>query len=65
MRCEAPQYGSRMYGYSSAYLAILAVVSCIVLYKLFIRLRLSRAKHPSVRGHAKLSRRLARLVAYY
>ena len=54
-----------MYGYSSAYLAILAVVSGIAFYKLFIRLRLSRAKHPSVRGHAKWSRRLARLVAYY
>ena len=30
-----------------------------------IRLRLSRAKHPSLRGHARLSRRLARLVPYY
>lgn len=36
-----------------------------VLRLLQIRLRLSRAKHPSLRGHARLSRRLARLVPYY
>ena len=43
----------------------LASAAVFFLHKLFIRLRLSRAKHPSVRGHAKWSRRLARLVAYY
>jgi len=29
------------------------------------RLQLSRAKHPSLRGHAKISRMLARLLPYY
>src|SRR5262245_46274079 len=29
------------------------------------RLRLSRAKHRSLQGHARLARRLARLVPYY
>ena len=43
----------------------LASAAVFFLHKLFIRLRLSGAKHPSVRGHAKWSRRLARLVAYY
>ncbi len=33
--------------------------------RLWIRLRLSRAKHPSARGHAKMSRRLARLIPFY
>ncbi|MEM6581891.1 MAG: aminotransferase class III-fold pyridoxal phosphate-dependent enzyme [Pseudomonadota bacterium] len=42
-----------------------ALVALFLLYKLFIRLRLSRAKHPSIRGHAKWSRRLAKLVPYY
>tara|TARA_B110000503_G_scaffold30128_1_gene48718 strand:+ start:21516 stop:23234 length:1719 start_codon:yes stop_codon:yes gene_type:complete len=36
-----------------------------LLYKAHIRLRLSRAKHPSLRGHAKWSRRLSRQVAGY
>ena len=44
---------------------LMAIASAIVLRKIHVRLRLSRAKHPSVRGHAKWSRRLARLVAYY
>lgn len=33
--------------------------------KLWTRLRLSRAKHPSLRGHSKWSRRIARLVPYF
>ena len=44
---------------------LLASAAAFFLHKLYIRLRLSRAKHHSVRGHAKWSRRLARLVAYY
>ena len=36
-----------------------------LLYKIHIRLRLSRAKHSSLRGHAKWSRRIARQVAAY
>lgn len=47
-----------------AYL-LLAIVSVVLLHKLRVRLRLSLAKHPSVRGHARWSRRLVRLVAYY
>lgn len=46
------------------YLA-LAIAGGFVLYKTFIRLRLSRAKHPSLRGHARWSRRMARLVTFY
>lgn len=42
-----------------------AVVALAVLRKLQIRVRLSRAKHASVSGHARLSRRLARLVPFY
>ncbi|HED15351.1 MAG TPA: aminotransferase class III-fold pyridoxal phosphate-dependent enzyme [Gammaproteobacteria bacterium] len=37
----------------------------IIAKKIFIRLRLSRAKHPSLRGHSKWSRRIARLVPYF
>ena len=33
--------------------------------RLFRRLQLSKAKHPSLRGHARLSRRVARLVRMY
>ncbi len=35
------------------------------LRKVFIRLQLSRAKHPSLRGHSKWSRRIARLIPYF
>lgn len=44
---------------------LLAVVTTALLYRIFIRLRLSAAKHPSLRGHAKWSRRVARQVADY
>ncbi len=36
-----------------------------LLRKLTIRLRLSRAKHPSIAGHARMSKRLAKLVPFY
>ena len=36
-----------------------------LLRRLQVRLRLSRAKHPSLRGHARMSRRLAGLVPFY
>ena len=36
-----------------------------LLRKVQVRLRLSRAKHPSLRGHARLSRRLASIVPFY
>lgn len=42
-----------------------AAVSIFVLRKVFVRLRLSRAKHPSLRGHAKMSRRAAKLLPYF
>lgn len=44
---------------------ITAIVILFILRKLVIRLRLSRAKHPSLRGHAKWSRRITRLIPYF
>jgi len=44
---------------------LLVLASSTLIYKCFIRLRLSRAKHPSLRGHAKWSRRIARQIAAY
>ena len=41
------------------------VAALAMLRRLQIRLRLSRAKHPSLRGHARMSRRLAKLVPFY
>lgn len=42
-----------------------AVVVVYVLVRLHVRLRLSRAKHPSLRGHSKMSRRMAKLVPFF
>jgi glutamate-1-semialdehyde 2,1-aminomutase len=47
------------------YAVLGAIAAIYLLRRLQIRLRLSRAKHPSLRGHAKLSRRMARLVPFY
>ncbi len=44
---------------------LLVLASSALFYKIYIRIRLSRAKHPSLRGHAKWSRRIARQVAAY
>lgn len=44
---------------------VLAVILVFIFRKIFIRLLLSRAKHPSVRGHAKWSRRIAVLVPFF
>ncbi|WP_444997433.1 aminotransferase class III-fold pyridoxal phosphate-dependent enzyme [Aliikangiella sp. IMCC44359] len=44
---------------------IIILISIYCLYRVIVRLRLSRAKHPSLRGHAKWSRRLAKLVPYF
>lgn len=44
---------------------LLALAAALMLRKLYYRLQLSLAKHPSLRGHAKWSRRLANWVAYY
>jgi glutamate-1-semialdehyde 2,1-aminomutase len=46
------------------YLAVIAAV-LLLLRKGIQRVRLSRAKHPSLAGHARLSRALARLVPFY
>ena len=45
--------------------AAAAVGVAWLLRRLQVRLRLSRAKHPSLRGHARMSRRLAGIVPFY
>src|SRR5262249_15289968 len=42
-----------------------ALVALVALRKLWLRLLLSRAKHPSLGGHSRMSRLVARLVRYY
>src|SRR5215469_1196752 len=42
-----------------------ALVTLLALRSLRLRLLLSRAKHPSLGGHARLARLVARLVHYY
>ena len=42
-----------------------ALITLLALRSLRLRLLLSRAKHPSLGGHARLARLLARLVRYY
>ena len=49
----------------SLFYALAASAVLLILYKLFRRLQLSKAKHPSLRGHAKISRRLAKLLPFY
>jgi glutamate-1-semialdehyde 2,1-aminomutase len=46
-------------------LAAAAIGVAWILRRVQVRLRLSRAKHPSLRGHARMSRRLAGLVPFY
>jgi len=41
------------------------LISTYTIYKATIRLRLSRAKHKSLRGHAKWSRRISKLIPYF
>ncbi|MFI4891321.1 MAG: aminotransferase class III-fold pyridoxal phosphate-dependent enzyme [Steroidobacterales bacterium] len=45
--------------------SLAAIVSLATLRKLQLRLQLSRAKHPSLAGHARMSRRFAALVPFY
>jgi glutamate-1-semialdehyde 2,1-aminomutase len=45
--------------------ALGAVAATLTLQKLRARLSLSRAKHPSLTGHSRISRRVAALVPYY
>jgi glutamate-1-semialdehyde 2,1-aminomutase len=42
-----------------------AVLALLAMRSLWLRLLLSRAKHPSLAGHARLARRLVRLIRYY
>lgn len=48
---------------------VVSIISVIfisfILRKIVIRLRLSLAKHPSLRGHSKMSRRIASLIPYF
>ena len=53
-------------------MAVLVVLSlaafmlgCSVLRQVYLRLQLSRAKHPSLQGHARIARWLARRVPFY
>ena len=43
----------------------LAAVAALFLPALRMRLELSKAKHPSLTGHARMARRIAALVPYY
>jgi glutamate-1-semialdehyde 2,1-aminomutase len=46
--------------------AVIAIALAVfAAFKLKHRLALSRAKHPSLAGHSKMSRRLARLIPFY
>ena len=47
------------------YVLCAAAVALWVLRAIQIRLRLSRAKHPSLQGHVRIARRLARLIPFY
>ncbi len=42
-----------------------ALLALVALRKICVRLDLSRAKHPSLRGHANMSKRVAKLVPFY
>jgi len=44
---------------------IAAGVGLLLIRIIYTRLRLSLAKHPSLRGHSKMSRRMAKLVSYF
>jgi glutamate-1-semialdehyde 2,1-aminomutase len=51
---------------SSLALYFLYAASALYIFrKIQVRLRLSRAKHPSLRGHSKMSRRVAKLIPFY
>jgi glutamate-1-semialdehyde 2,1-aminomutase len=45
--------------------ALAAVAAILLLRKGWRRLELSRAKHPSLRGHARMSRMVSKLVPFY
>ncbi|MGD8567421.1 MAG: aminotransferase class III-fold pyridoxal phosphate-dependent enzyme [Gammaproteobacteria bacterium] len=47
------------------YYILYTVIALYVLRKIVIRLQLSKAKHPSLTGHSKMSRRVSKLIPYY
>jgi len=51
--------------YETALYILTALVAVYIIRKVFMRLRLSRAKHPSLRGHVKWLRRITRLIPYF
>ena len=46
-------------------LTALTLVIIYLVYRIFVRLRLSKAKHPSLRGHSKMSKRIAKFLPFY
>ncbi len=44
---------------------VAVLLGLVLLRKVYTRLQLSRAKHPSLSGHSKMSRRLARLTSFF
>jgi glutamate-1-semialdehyde 2,1-aminomutase len=46
-------------------LLLAAAVAVLLAFKLHTRLRLSMAKHKSLAGHSKMSRRVAKLIPFY
>ncbi|MEM9300768.1 MAG: aminotransferase class III-fold pyridoxal phosphate-dependent enzyme [Pseudomonadota bacterium] len=44
---------------------VLVAITVLVLRRVGVRLQLSRAKHPSLRGHARMAQRIARLVPFH
>jgi len=44
---------------------IAASLGALLVSRLYTRLQLSRAKHPSLRGHSKMARRMSRLIRFF
>jgi len=51
--------------FAFTYYALAFAASCYLLYRVIGRLQLSRAKHPSLRGHSNWARRVARLIPFF
>ena len=49
----------------SIYSLLIGCITLYLLYKLWRRLQLSRAKHPSLRGHSRWSRRISKQLPYF
>lgn len=46
-------------------LASMAMIGLLIIYKTGVRLQLSAAKHPSIKGHSKWSRRIANIIPFF